>query len=152
MKIPHTTKVLLLASAFGIGPALAADTLIPDQPMMIDGIETVCSGTSLANRADPQWLAYTLRVEFTGKGGQYLGNEQIRVTGNEFDVAVSCQGPWMSMKLPSGSYHIAADVEAAGHMEMNVRVPASGHRVVMMHFPNAGGEVTKTVNDRIALR
>jgi len=29
----------------------------------------------------------------------------------------------MSMKLPSGSYHIAADVEAAGHMEMDVPVP-----------------------------
>ena len=152
MKIPHITKALLLASAFGIAPALSAETLIPDQPMMIDGIETVCTGTSLANRQDPKWRAYTLRVEFVGKGGQYLGDEQIRVTGNEFDVTVQCQGPWMSMKLPSGTYHIAADVAAAGHMEMNVRVPASGHRVVIMRFPNAGGEVTKTVNDRIALR
>ena len=152
MKIPHTTKVLFFASAFSIAPALAAETLVPDQAMMIDGIETVCTGTSLANRADPKWRAYNLRVEFVGKGGQYLGNEQIRVTGNEFDLSVQCQGPWMSMKLPSGSYHIAADVEAAGHMEMDVRVPANGQRVVLMRFPNAGGEVTKTVNDRIALR
>src|SRR5687767_13755507 len=152
MKIPHTTKNLLFASTFGIVPALAAETLIPDQSMMIDGIETVCTGTSLANRTDPKWRAYTLRVEFVGKGGQNLGDEQIRVTGNEFDVSVQCQGPWMAMKLPSGSYHIAADVAAAGHMEMNVRVPANGHRVVMMRFPNAGGEVTKPANDRIALR
>ena len=152
MKISHTTKVLLFASAFGIAPALAAEPLIPDQPTMIDGIETVCSGTSLANRTEPQWRAYTFRLEFVGKGGQYLGNEQIRVTGNEFDVSVQCKGPWMSMKLPAGSYHIAADVEAAGHMEMNVRVPASGQRVVTMRFPNAGGEVSKPFNDRIALR
>jgi len=152
MKIPHTTKVLLFASAFGIAPALAAEPLIPDQPMMIDGIETVCTGTSLANRNEPKWRAYNLRVEFVGKGGQYLGNEQIRVTGNEFDLSVQCKGPWMAMKLPSGTYHVAADVEAAGHMEMNVRVSTGGQRVVMMRFPNAGGEVTKTVNDRIALR
>lgn len=152
MKIRHTAKVLLFASVFGIAPGLAAQTLLPDQPMMIDGIETVCSGTSLANRTDPKWHAYNLRVEFVGKGGQYLGNEQIRVTGNEFDVSVQCQGPWMSMKLPSGSYHIAADVEAAGHMDMDARVPGSGQRVVTMRFPNAGGEVTKPVNDRIALR
>jgi hypothetical protein len=152
MKIPRTTKVFLFATAFGIAPAMAAETLIPDQVMMIDGIETVCTGTSLANRTDPKWRAYTLRVEFAGKGGQYLGNEQIRVTGNEFDVSVQCQGPWMLMKLPSGSYHIAADVDAAGHKEADVQVPASGQRVLLMSFPNAGGEVTKTVNDRIALR
>jgi len=152
MKIPHTTKVLLFASAFGIAPALAAEPLIPDQPMMIDGIETVCTGTSLANRVEPQWRGYTLRIEFVGKGGQYLGNEQIRVTGNELDVSVQCKGPWMAMKLPSGSYHIAADVEAAGHMEMNVRVAASGQRVVVMRFPNAGGEVSQPFNDRLALR
>jgi len=127
MKITNTMNALLLASAFVIVPALAAEPLIPDQPVTIDGIETVCSGTSLANRDDPQWRAYNLRVEFVGKGGQYLGDEQIRVTGNEFDVSVACQGPWMSMKLPSGTRHIAADVAAAGHMEMNVQVPAGGH-------------------------
>lgn len=152
MNVPRTTKVLLFASAFGIAPALSAEALIPDQPMMIDGIETVCSGTSLANRNEPQWRAYNFRVEFVGKGGQYLGNEQIRVTGSEIDASVQCKGPWMSMKLPAGSYHIAADVEAAGHMEMNVRVPASGQRVVMMRFPNAGGEVSRPFNDRLALR
>jgi hypothetical protein len=37
-------------------------------------------------------------------------------------------------------------------MEMNVRVPASGQRVVTMRFPNAGGEVSGPFNDRIALR
>jgi hypothetical protein len=152
MNILHTTKILLFASAFGIAPALAAESLIPDQAVMIDGIETVCTGTSLANRLNPKWRSYTLRVEFAGKGGQYLGNEQIRVTGNEFDASVQCQGPWLLMKLPSGSYHIAADVDAAGHKEADVRVPARGQRVLLMSFPNAGGEVTKRVNDRIALR
>lgn len=56
------------------------------------------------------------------------------------------------MNLPSGSYHITADVDAVGHKEAHVRVPASGQQVLLMSFPNAGGEVTKTVNDRIALR
>lgn len=92
MKIPRTTKVLLFTSVFGIAPAMAAETLIPDQAMMIDGIETVCTGTSLANRTDPKWRAYTLRVEFAGKGGQYLGNEQIRVTGNDSTCPSSARG------------------------------------------------------------
>jgi hypothetical protein len=151
MKIAHTTKALLLASAFGIAPALA-EPLIPDQPMMIDGVETVCTGTSLANRTAPEWRAYTLRIEFVGKGGQYLGNEQIRVSGNGVDVSVQCKGPWMAMKLPSGSYHVAADVEDAGHMAMNVRVAARALRVVTMRFPNAGGEVSKPFNPRVASR
>jgi hypothetical protein len=145
MNFSQSTMAILMVSALASTAAFAAEELTADMPKAIDGIETVCDGTTIANRNDPKWRAYSLRMEFAGKGGQYLGGQTVNVKGQELDVSVTCQGPWVLMKLPAGSYHISADVPDAGHKEMNVRVPASGQHVAMFSFPNAGGEVTKPV-------
>ena len=145
MNFSQSTMAILMVSALASTAGFAAETLTADMPKAIDGIETVCDGTTIANRNDPKWRAYSLRIEFAGKGGQYLGGQTVNVKGQELDVSVTCQGPWVLMKLPAGSYHISADVPDAGHKEMNVRVPASGQHVAMFSFPNAGGEVTKPV-------
>jgi len=153
MKLVHSTAAVLAAAALVSTAALAAEKLTNNEPKAIDGIETVCDGISLNDRNDPKWRSYSLRVEFTGKGGQYLGDEMVTLTGDELDISVHCQGPWVLMKLPAGSYHMSADVADAGHKEMNVRVPASGQAVVVFSFPNAGGEITKPVEQpRIASR
>jgi hypothetical protein len=145
MNFSHSTMAILVASALATTAALAAEKLTEDMPQAIDGIETVCDGITIENRNDPKWRAYSLRMEFAGKGGQYLGGETVSVKGEELDVSVACQGPWVLMKLPAGSYHVSADVPDAGHKEMNVRVPASGQHVAMFSFPNAGGEITRAV-------
>ena len=153
MKLVQSAAAVLAAAALASTAALAADELTNNEPKAIDGIETVCDGISLNDRNEPKWRAYSLRMEFAGKGGQYLGGETVSVKGNEIDVSVTCQGPWVLMKLPAGSYRISADVPDAGHKEMNVRVPASGQAVAMFSFPNAGGEITRPVpQPRIALR
>ena len=145
MNYAQSTMAILVVSALATTAALAAEKLIEDTPKAIDGIETVCDGITIANRNDPKWRAYSLRMEFAGKGGQYLGGETVSVKGEELDVSVTCQGPWVLMKLPAGSYHISADVPDAGHQEMNVRVSANGQHVAMFSFPNAGGEVTRRI-------
>jgi len=145
MKFSQSTMAVLAASVLATTAALAAENLAEDMPKTIDGVETVCDGTTLANRNDPKWKAYSLRLEFAGKGGQYLGGQTVSVKGQELDVTVTCQGPWVLMKLPAGSYHVSADVPDAGHKEMNLRVPASGQHVAVFSFPNAGGEITKPV-------
>jgi hypothetical protein len=145
MNYAQSTMAILVVSALATTAALAAEKLIEDTPKAIDGIETVCDGITIANRNDPKWRAYSLRMEFAGKGGQYLGGETVSVKGEELDVSVTCQGPWVLMKLPAGSYHISADVPDAGHKEMNVRVSANGQHVAMFSFPNAGGEVTRRI-------
>ena len=143
MKFSHSIMAVLAASAMATTAALAAETLTEDMPKAIDGVETVCDGVSIENRNDAKWRAYPLRMEFVGKGGQYLGGQTVSVKGNEHDISVQCKGPWVLMKLPAGSYHISADVPDAGHKEMNVQVPANGQRVAMFVFPNAGGVVTR---------
>jgi hypothetical protein len=143
MNFPQSAVAVLAVSTLAATASLAQENLAADMPKAIDGIETVCDGTTIANRNDPKWRAYSLRLEFAGKGGQYLGGETVSVKGDEIDVTVQCQGPWVLMKLPAGSYHVSADVPDAGHKEMNVRVPASGQQVVVFSFPNAGGEITR---------
>jgi hypothetical protein len=153
MKLVQSTAAVLAIAALASTAAFAAEKLIEDQPQAIDGVETACDGVTIDNRNDPKWKAFSLRLEMVGKGGQYLGGETVTVKGHEYDISVQCQGPWVLMKLPTGTYHVAADVPDAGHKEMNVRVSANGQAVVIMRWPNAGGEVTKRVEQpRIALR
>ena len=151
MKLAQSTAAVLAVAALASTAALAAEELTNNEPKAIDGIETVCDGVSLNDRNDPKWRGYSLRLEFTGKGGQYLGGETVTSRATSSTSRCQCKGPWVLMKLPAGSYHMSADVPDAGHKEMNVRVPASGQAVVMVHFPNAGGEITKPVEQpRIA--
>ena len=145
MKLVQSTAAVLAVAALASTAALAAEELTNNEAKAIYGIETVCDGSSLNDRNDAKWRSYSLRIEFTGKGGQYLGGQTVNLKGNELDVSVTCKGPWTLMKLPAGSYHLSADVPDAGHKEMNVRVPRNGQAVVMVHFPNAGGEITKPV-------
>jgi len=88
MRLLHSTAAVLAAAALASTAALAAEKLDDQQPKAIDGIETVCDGITIADRNDPKWKAYSLRLEMVGKGGQYLGGETISVKGNELDVTV----------------------------------------------------------------
>jgi hypothetical protein len=136
MKSAQFTAILL-ASAVAAGTAIAqSETPKDEQPMTINGVETVCTGTTTEIRADPQWQAYPFHLEVAGKGGQYLGDEKVTVSGNGHSVSVQCSGPWVLMKLPAGSYKVSMDVPEAGHKDVTIRVP--GRTVVQ--FPNAGGE------------
>jgi hypothetical protein len=146
MKSAQLTAILF-ATSLATRTALAQNQMpADDQPMTISGVETVCTGTALEARSDPQWRAYPFHLEVAGKDGQYLGDEQVTVTGNGHSVSVHCAGPWVLMKLPAGAYKVSLDVPEGGHRDLTIRVP--GRTVV--HFPNAGGEVLP--NGRVAAK
>jgi hypothetical protein len=128
---------ILSASILAAGGAVAQSTTPTEgQPMNIGGVETVCTGTTTDVRDDPRWQAYSLRLEFAGKDGQYLGDEMVNVAGNGQSVSVHCAGPWVLMNLPKGAYKVSADVAGAGHQDLTVQAPGR----VIVRFPNAGGE------------
>ncbi len=151
MRLAHLASALVVASALGGGLALAQveTSQVQDTPMDVNGVETVCTGVGLEARSDPKWKAYPLHVEFVGKGGQMLGDAKVSITGGGKTFDITCKGPWLLMKLPAGSYHLAADLSdpGTGHKEMNVRVP--GHYVI--RYPNSGGEISKN-KEQIASR
>ena len=146
MRFTHKSA-LLFATLLLPAAALAQSAPLDDgQPMMVNGIETVCTGTTTDVRADPKWREYSLRLEFAGKDGQYLGDETVNISGNGREVSVHCGGPWALMKLPSGTYKVSTDVTEAGHKDLTVHVPAH----IVLRFPNAGGEVVPSA--RVAAR
>ena len=105
--------VSIVATVALASTAFAAERLAVNEPGFIEGIETVCGGVSRNDRNDTKWRAYSLRLEFVGNGGQYLGDETVTITGNEREISVDCQGPWVLMKLPAGSYDIFAETTIA---------------------------------------
>lgn len=142
------TASVAVATVLAAGLAVAqTQTPAEGQSVTINGVETVCTGTTTDVRADPQWRAYPFHLEFAGKGGQYLGDEQVNVTGNGVSVSVKCEGPWVLMKLPAGTYKVSTDVPEGGHRDFSMHVP--GHMV--LHFPGGGGEVVPN-GGRVATR
>jgi hypothetical protein len=137
MRFGHKTAILFATLLLPAAAMAQTSVLEVDQPMMVNGVETVCTGTTTDVREDPRWRAYPFHLEFAGKDGQYLGDETVSVSGNGHSVSVHCEGPWVLMKLPSGTYKVSADVAEAGHKDVTVHAPGR----TVLHFPNAGGEV-----------
>jgi hypothetical protein len=73
-----------------------------------------------------------VRLEFTGKDGQYLGDETVNVsaTGTRSRSIAAAHG---ADEAASGAYKVSADVAEAGHR----RGRAPGR--VIVRFPNTGG-------------
>lgn len=113
-----------------------------DQPFDVNGTEVVCTGTGSDARADPRWRAYPLKLEFSGAGGQYLGEERVSITGNGVNVRVRCRGPWLLLKVPAGSYAVHAEAQNAGAKNITVNVTGRGQTRVVVSFPAAGGGVS----------
>lgn len=143
MKLASKTA-FLLAGLAASGVAYAqSNTLSDGQPMDVNGVQSVCTGVTSDTRINPEWKNYSLRLEFAGQAGQYLGDETVNVSGHGENLSVHCRGPWVLMMLPPGTYHVAVDVADAGHKDITVHVP--GH--VVVRFPGAGGAEAPTGRD-----
>ncbi len=106
MKLLHTAAAALFAVLFA--GAAQADSLPMDQPITMDGIETVCTGIGSA-KDDPRWMTYPVRVEFSNGGAQYLAGAHVVLSGGGRTLAsFDCIGSWVLFKLPKGSYKVEA--------------------------------------------
>jgi hypothetical protein len=112
-----------------------------DRPTILDGVEIVCTGVSLEARRNPAWQDYGLKVEVAGKGGQYLGDETVRVSKDGKPVLVAiCGGPWILFKLAPGRYRIDA-TEEGETASSAAYVPATGQGRIILRFPTLGNDV-----------
>jgi hypothetical protein len=105
---------IAIALCITIGPAflmpLVATTAqaVQDQPAMIGGIETVCTGVGSA-KDNPAWSAYPVKLVFANAAGQNLAQVHVAVLqGAKAVVETDCDAPWVLMKLPAGTYNVAA--------------------------------------------
>jgi len=138
-QITLATGLFLAATAT---PALAGS--IPmDQPVSLNGIETVCTGIGDEAMHDPRWAAYPIRVEFSNGGAQYLAGPHFVLKDTEGKVLTSldCSGPWILLQLPPGKDYIAAgsfsDDPQDGERTGRFTVPSNGkQKRVVLAFPH----------------
>lgn len=135
---------IVIALSVTIGPALVLPLLtnaaqaVQDQPVTIGGIETVCTGVGSA-KDNPAWSAYPVKLVFANPAGENLAQVHLSVMqGGKSLVETECDAPWVLMKLPSGSYNVAATVPGN-----------AGPRVGKASFATKGGP-QQTVNVIIA--
>jgi hypothetical protein len=135
---------IVIALSVTIGPALVLPLLtnaaqaVQDQPMMIGGIETVCTGVGSA-KDNPAWSAYPVKLVFANPAGENLAQVHLSVMqGGKPLVETQCDAPWVLMKLPSGSYDATATVPGN-----------AGPRMGKASFTTRGGP-QQTVNVIIA--
>ncbi|MBI3676700.1 MAG: hypothetical protein HY243_08800 [Proteobacteria bacterium] len=128
-----TTLIVLSAKA---GP-------IPmDNPISIDGIDTVCTGIGDEAQHDPRWAAYNTRIEFSNGGQQYLSGAHV-VLGDRHGktlASLDCSGAWVLFKLSPGKYKVTATLTGqagAGTKSTMITPPAKGQKRFIIAFPLA---------------
>ena len=133
---------IAIALSVTIGPAflmpllITAAQAVPDQPAMIGGVETVCTGVGSA-KDNPAWSAYPVKLVFANAAGQNLAQVHVAVLqGAKAVVETDCDAPWVLMKLPAGSYSVAATVGARSG-KANFTTKGGAQQTVTVMLPAA---------------
>lgn len=139
MRISGFTIALSVAAGSAMAlPALTGQALaVQDQPVMVGGVETVCTGVGSA-KDNPAWGAYPVKLVFADPKGQDLAEEHVAVTQDgQAIVETDCDAPWVLMKLPAGTYHVAATLPGASGRSgsASFSVGGSGQKTVNMIMP-----------------
>ena len=116
-------------------PALAQDG---DPILEANGIKYACAGVGKASRNDARWPAFPVNLEFAAANGDFLGDPAVTITdasGKQVFQA-QCNGPWVLIELPAGSYQVHAtgqkgqyakdfplSVKAGGQTKKTIRLP-----------------------------
>lgn len=133
-----------LAAAILISPAIAcADSPEPvalplDVAQTINGLDVACTGIGLDARSDPAWATYTVRVEFSNARNEYLTGGVVQLSdanGREL-LRVSCDAPWVVLRLPQGPYRVSASMPgtAAAPRSAALQAPDVGQLRVVLQF------------------
>lgn len=134
---------MMVVAAFGFSTMVfGAGRLPPDQPQYLGDAEVVCTGIGLDARLDPRWESYPLKIELTGRGGQFLGEATVKVSrAGRLIADIACDGPWVMLRVPPGRYQVSATTEGVT-MDTFATVPLQGQGRVVLRFPELGGQIS----------
>ena len=103
-----------------------------DQETSVNGIQAACTGVGDQQENNARWSQYPVKVVVSGTGHQFFAGETVSITksGGEQVAQMTCNAPWVLMKLEPGAYH--ATVDLPGHPTKTVafNAPSSGQREV----------------------
>ncbi len=113
-------------------PAMESAWAVQDQPVTINGVETVCTGVGSA-KDNPAWNGYPVKLTFSNMAGENEAQEHVTINQAGRPVMeTDCDAPWLLVKAP------------AGHYEVDASLPGSG-RTARADF-STGGKSQQTVN------
>jgi hypothetical protein len=103
-----------------------------DQETSVNGIQAACTGVGDQQENNARWSQYPVKEVVSGTGHQFFAGETVSITksGGEQVAQMTCNAPWVLMKLEPGAYH--ATVYLPGHPTKTVafNAPSSGQREV----------------------
>ncbi len=127
----------------GCAAALAADVqpLPPDQPVVVNGLDLVCTGVGEDARNDSRWAGYPVRIEFANADAQYLSDVVLSVARADGTMMfeVTCDSPWILANLEPGKYVLHATYESFAKTE-KFTAPKSGQARFVVRFPEVPGD------------
>jgi hypothetical protein len=138
---PGSLALAAIAIGLAAAPAVAAPTAVPlDTETTVSGVPVACTGVGEA-KLNPHWNSYPVRVEFSGADNQLAARGALTVFdehGAEV-VSVACEGPWILLKLPAGSYRIEGRLPGteAAPQRGYFRVTPDGPTHLELRFPDA---------------
>ena len=109
-----------------------------DRPTDVRGVRAACTGIGDREEREIRWNAYPLKLEVVGGYGQYLGDQNVTLVNHDgADVLhVSCDAPWLMMRLQPGRYTAVVRVRHATTKDVNFIVPREGQRDLIVRFPS----------------
>jgi hypothetical protein len=130
-----------VAALPGFGAGLDTQVMAMDRPLTIGGIHAACTGVG-QTRADPQWLTYSIRLEFSNARAEYLSGEEVVIydDANRPILSLACEDPWLLLDLPPGTYLVEARIQGEadlGIRRVAVHPTARGQQRVVIQFPDA---------------
>jgi hypothetical protein len=132
-------KAILLGgmalAALAVAPASAQTTALRvNQIADVQGVKTACGGASLDDQQTMGTENYPVTFKLVGGYGQWLGEENLTITGGGQTISFACEGPWVSMQLAPGRYKATAEVPGGSPKTVSFTV-GQGSREVMIRFP-----------------
>jgi hypothetical protein len=110
-----------------------------DQTATAGDIEVGCTGIGSDQRDNPSWKSFPVKVMFAGPGGEYLGDEILSVStaGGRHLATVSCEGPWILLRLAPGRYTVTARPNdgPGDSRSATFNAPRSGQLEVTLRWP-----------------
>ena len=131
--------VIAGAVAGFLWPARAQSFVSMDNPITIDGVDTVCTGIGDEAQHDPRWSGYPIRIEFSNGGAQYLSGAHVALStaSGKSLAALDCAGSWVLFKLAPGTYRVDATLlynQGGGTRRAVFSPPARGQKRVVLQF------------------
>jgi hypothetical protein len=125
-----------LVAPLGLSAAMVAasawaqvelQTSMPPDPQSYSGVQVVNGGVDLdqADAIKRIQSRYPLRVEISGRGGNYYVADRLKLLrGTDVLAEIPDAGPWLLMDVPPGRYTLVGDF---GNTEVRRDVVVSGN-------------------------